>query len=73
MELLVVHPDYKRKGLGGMIVDYGCKLADKEQLPCYVDGSPHGKGLYEKYGFEMKAEETFSYDCTYYFGVRPPR
>lgn len=73
MELLMVEPAYQRQGIGQMIVKYGCDLADRDQVPCYVDGSPRGKGLYEKMGFETRAVEDFDYGLKYYFGVREPR
>ena len=53
--MLGVNEKYARQGVGAMLVTYGCDLADRAGVECYVDGSPGGKKLYERHGFEEKA------------------
>ena len=49
--LLEVHPDYQRKGAGKMLVEWGVDAADRLGLPCWLQATPQGHGLYRKYGF----------------------
>lgn len=46
------HPDHQRRGAGKMLMEWGCKEADKLRLEIYVEASSMGKGLYEKFGCE---------------------
>lgn len=73
MELLLTHPDYQGKGCGSMILRHGLELADRDQLPCYIDSSPMGKALYEKLGWTLDHKKDFDYGLSYYFGVRQPQ
>jgi GNAT superfamily N-acetyltransferase len=52
LDILFVDPAYQRKGAGAMMVEWGSMLADQLMLPAWVEASPHGRGLYKKYGFE---------------------
>jgi ribosomal protein S18 acetylase RimI-like enzyme len=52
--MLGTHSDYQRRGAGAMLVKWGCDLADREGMVCYVDATDKGKGLYTKFGFEDK-------------------
>jgi len=56
-----------------MILRHGLELADRDQLPCYIDSSPMGKPLYEKLGWTLDHKEDFEYGLIYYFGVRQPQ
>lgn len=55
---LTTHPDYQRKGAGIMMLEWGLKEADRLGLPAYLEASPAGKPLYERYGFENVGEMT---------------
>ncbi|KAJ4305578.1 hypothetical protein N0V90_001109 [Kalmusia sp. IMI 367209] len=46
-----VHPDYQRRGLGSMIMEWGCNLADQLFLPVWIEASSIGGLLYRKFGF----------------------
>lgn len=35
-----------------MLVGWGTRLADEQQLPCYLEATPAGASLYRKHGFE---------------------
>ena len=51
LSMLVVRKDVQRRGVGGMMMRYGCEKADEVGWKCAVNGSAEGKGLYEKHGF----------------------
>ncbi|KAJ5151714.1 hypothetical protein N7492_010009 [Penicillium capsulatum] len=51
LDMLGTHPDYRRRGAGAMLVQWGCDRADADGVGAYVDASVDGKGLYEKFGF----------------------
>ena len=51
MNILAVHPDYQRKGLGGRLLEPVLKQADKEGRKTYIEASKKGIGLYKKLGW----------------------
>jgi ribosomal protein S18 acetylase RimI-like enzyme len=57
MELLCTDIEYSRQGAASLMLQYGCDMADAEDVECYVDASPMARPLYERLGFEMRAEE----------------
>ncbi|KAK5631816.1 hypothetical protein RRF57_007530 [Xylaria bambusicola] len=44
------HPDYRRKGIGQQVMDWGMKKADDLGLELFLDATPLGKPLYKKNG-----------------------
>ncbi|KAJ5122751.1 hypothetical protein N7526_009688 [Penicillium atrosanguineum] len=63
---------HKGHGAGGLIMQYGCELADKDELECYIDSSPRGKRLYEKFGFVFTRQVSLPMAYHYNFGMRKP-
>jgi len=51
MNVCFVSKEHRRKGIGSLLVDWGCKLADEMGLEAFVESSNSGKGLYEAHGF----------------------
>jgi GNAT superfamily N-acetyltransferase len=51
--LLFVHPDHVRQGLGKIMMQWGIDLADAMMLPCWLEASSKGEGLYRKLGYEV--------------------
>ncbi|KAF3040884.1 hypothetical protein E8E12_003197 [Didymella heteroderae] len=51
---LATHPDHQGRGAGKMLLDWGVKKADDEQLVTYLDATQVAKPIYEKRGFEVK-------------------
>lgn len=52
LEIIVTRPRYQGRGAGGMLVGWGVQRADEEGVECYLDATPEGKHLYEKFGFK---------------------
>lgn len=52
LDMLCTHPEYRGRGAGSMLVAQGCKEADQDQVPAYVDASTDGAPLYARYGFQ---------------------
>lgn len=50
--MLGTHPDYRRRGSASMLIRWGCELADRDGVVAYVDASPAGAPLYQKFGFK---------------------
>lgn len=51
---LATHPDHQSRGAGKMLLDWGVKKADDEQLVTYLDATQVAKPIYEKRGFEVR-------------------
>jgi hypothetical protein len=51
--LLFVHPEHARQGLGKIMMQWGIDLADAMLLPCWLEASSKGEGLYRKLGYEV--------------------
>jgi GNAT superfamily N-acetyltransferase len=49
---LCVDPRWQRQGVGEMLVKWGTGRADGLGIPCFLEASPFGYGLYRKCGFE---------------------
>jgi GNAT superfamily N-acetyltransferase len=49
--LTAVHPDYQRRGIGKLLMEYGMKIAEQADLPIYTEASQAAIGLYERIGF----------------------
>jgi GNAT superfamily N-acetyltransferase len=52
LDTLVTHPDHHRRGAGGMLVEWGCREADKRGVEAYLEASVMGAPLYERFGFK---------------------
>lgn len=51
---LATHPDHQGHGAGKLLLDWGVKKADDEQLVTYLDATQVAKPIYERRGFEVK-------------------
>lgn len=56
---LAIDPTYQGKGIGKMLMQWGCEQSDRDGLPLYLEATPAGRGLYEKCGFESVEELTW--------------
>ncbi|KAF2665364.1 acyl-CoA N-acyltransferase [Microthyrium microscopicum] len=66
---IAVRPDAQRQGIGKKLTEWGIDEAQRLELPIYLDATPQGKGLYEKFQFELIEEVAF--DPTKYGGTEP--
>ena len=54
LEYLATSPVHQRKGVASMLISSGIKVADEAGLPCIVDATMAGRGVYLKHGFEVR-------------------
>ncbi|OTA04477.1 acetyltransferase, GNAT family [Trichoderma parareesei] len=64
LELLAVKPQYQGKGAASLMLRYGVDKADEDKVECFLDASPKGQPIYERYGFRVVQSDTFL-DGTY--------
>lgn len=62
LHILATHPKHHRRGVGLMHLKYGFDLAEKVELPVWLESSPNGKPLYERNGFEVVG--WMDWDCS---------
>jgi GNAT superfamily N-acetyltransferase len=55
--LLVTHPDFRRRGVGTMLTDWGINAAREKSWPVTIFASPMGELLYAHLGFKNLAYE----------------
>lgn len=48
---------HRRRGAGALLVEWGVRQADTEGLPAFLNSSPVGKALYERFGFRTVGED----------------
>jgi ribosomal protein S18 acetylase RimI-like enzyme len=48
---LAVDPAFQRRGIGGMLLDWGLRIAKEENVPVGLTSSPQGVALYRRKGF----------------------
>ncbi|KAI5860446.1 acyl-CoA N-acyltransferase [Durotheca rogersii] len=81
LQTTAVHPDHQRRGAGTLLLRWGMEVADKLELPLYLEATGTGLLLYEHEGFErlthvriiQKAEATgFETDIEVPLMVRLP-
>jgi len=51
LNILAVHPQYQRRGLGSQLIEPVLALADAEGRRTYIEASKKGVRLYERYGW----------------------
>jgi GNAT superfamily N-acetyltransferase len=47
---LFVRPEFQRKGLGGRLVEWGLRKAEKKGLQVYIEATEMGLPVYLRYG-----------------------
>jgi predicted GNAT family N-acyltransferase len=53
LELISTKPEIKGLGTGRKLVQWGLEKVDKDGAEAYLEASPQGKGLFERFGFEV--------------------
>ena len=46
-------PQYQRKGLGSLLLAEGLALVDRDGARTYIEASPNGLQLYQRYGWKL--------------------
>ena len=54
--MISVNPLYQRKGVGSLLMQWGCDEADRRGLESYILASPAGVQLYRRFGFKTVGE-----------------
>jgi GNAT superfamily N-acetyltransferase len=67
LHMLHADPAFQGRGAGGMLVEWGTKIADELGLPAYLESSPKGYRVYQRYGF--KDLEVFDFDMAPHGGT----
>jgi GNAT superfamily N-acetyltransferase len=52
LSALFTSPKYQRRGVGTSILKWGNERADEEGLPCFLQSTPFGYGLYKELGWK---------------------
>ncbi|MCJ1393927.1 hypothetical protein MMC18_007473 [Xylographa bjoerkii] len=53
LQICFVHPDYRRRGVGNMLLEWGTKKADERNVEAFVEATDDGKPLYARHGFHF--------------------
>lgn len=74
LEMMVVRGEDQGRGAGGLMMAWGAARADQDGVEAYLDATPAGKSLYERFGFRDGVEPWPCFDETYRhsFMVRTP-
>jgi len=51
LELVATRQEYQGKGAAEQLLRWGVQMADEEGTECYLEASPEGKPIYERFGF----------------------
>ncbi|KAK0739452.1 hypothetical protein B0T21DRAFT_400567 [Apiosordaria backusii] len=54
LALIATRPDYKGSGAGRLLMEWGIRKVDEEGYAAYLEATPQGKPLFEKYGFRVE-------------------
>lgn len=60
LAFLCVSPKYQRRGIGGLLIDWGLDKAARESVPASVEASPAGEALYQRKGFRKYGYSVFA-------------
>lgn len=52
LKQIIVHPEYRGKGIARMLTGWGTDIADERGIPTVVVSVPYARPVYEKLGFE---------------------
>lgn len=57
LELLAVHPEYRRLGAGAALMKVGLAAADEKGVGAVIESTDAGRPLYEKCGLKSEIDE----------------
>lgn len=75
IELLGLSHEHKGRGIGALLVKWGCDRADEEDVEIFVETSKAVVPFYKKFGFKIHKTMTMPGGFGYeeFFLVRPQR
>lgn len=56
LQTVAVHPSHQRRGVGKLLMEWGMDVAERMNVPVYLEATHEGVPLYEKCGFETLNE-----------------
>ncbi|KAK4031763.1 acyl-CoA N-acyltransferase [Parachaetomium inaequale] len=59
LELITTSPEFQGRGAGKMLMEWGLERVDETGFEAYLEASPEGKGLFEKFGFRVVDEAVY--------------
>jgi len=51
LQICCVRPEYRRRGIGNTLVEWGTKKADEMRVEAFVEATEDGRPLYARHGF----------------------
>ncbi|EAS33305.3 uncharacterized protein CIMG_04329 [Coccidioides immitis RS] len=66
LALLITRPEFQGRGVGSALLKDGLAVADKYNIPVWLEASPRGYPVYKKFGFQDV--EHFDLDLSKYGG-----
>lgn len=51
--MMVVHPEHRRRGIGGLMMEWAQGRMDEMGIEGFIEASPLGRELYEKWGYQV--------------------
>ncbi|PQE25900.1 hypothetical protein CJF30_00000642 [Rutstroemia sp. NJR-2017a BBW] len=64
LNIIYTHPDFRRMGLGDMIMNWGINKAKDMGVEMWLDATVYGVPLYKKHGFVVVNENSLSPEAT---------
>ncbi|KAM0434031.1 hypothetical protein ACHAPT_003975 [Fusarium lateritium] len=61
LECIGTHTNWRGKGAAVSLMRWGLERADADKLPCFLEATPKGKPIYEKFGFRTLGEGVFEW------------
>ncbi|KAF7549647.1 hypothetical protein G7Z17_g6255 [Cylindrodendrum hubeiense] len=59
LDLIGVRKEWMGKGAASPLMRWGLERADEDGLPIFLESTPNGRGMYEKYGFRVLDRHEF--------------
>jgi GNAT superfamily N-acetyltransferase len=60
LNIIFTHPDYRRRGVAELLLEWGIKRADELGLEIWLDSTVYGVPLYKKHGFQVVKENNIN-------------
>lgn len=54
LEILATRKEWQGKGAAGILLRWGLERADEEGVECFIEASPEGKPIYERFGWRER-------------------